>query len=84
MDNKYLEIVGPQEVEILIRGDGKTIWVMVDGICQLRIGQIGNLKFNGELPTQNLKLNNEDRRKQIAKITPPPQSRTGKRRSEVA
>jgi hypothetical protein len=35
-----LDITNPPRVEIVVRADGKTIWVNVDGIYTLRICQI--------------------------------------------
>ena len=41
--NKQLDLIKPQLVEIQIRDDGKVIWVNANGICVLRICQIGEL-----------------------------------------
>ena len=42
MSEKMLDLSNPSEqVEIRIRADGQVIWVNVDGICRLRICQIG-------------------------------------------
>lgn len=35
-----LDITGPQEVEIKISYDGRTVWINVDGICRLRCCRI--------------------------------------------
>ena len=31
-----LDITAPEAVEIVIRADGKVIWVNIDGLCRLR------------------------------------------------
>jgi len=35
-----LDITGAGNVEVLIRNDGKVVWVNIDGMCALRICQI--------------------------------------------
>lgn len=45
-----LDITHPQVVEVRIREDGTVLWVNVDGICRLRICQIGHLKLNDDRP----------------------------------
>ena len=42
------DITAPEEVEILIKEDGKVIWINVDGICELRACRIGKLTLNDE------------------------------------
>lgn len=37
---KSIEITAPEHVEVAISGDGKTLWINVDGICKLRCCQI--------------------------------------------
>jgi len=32
-----LDITGANTVELQVRGDGKVVWVNVDGVCALRI-----------------------------------------------
>jgi hypothetical protein len=34
------DVIAPEVVEILIRGDGEVVWVNVDGICKFRACQI--------------------------------------------
>ena len=45
---RLLDITNPENVEIRIRGDGKVIWVNVDGICRLRCCGITCLDINDE------------------------------------
>lgn len=44
------EISGPVEVvQIMIRSDGRVVWVNVDGVCRLRINQVtGAVMVEGE------------------------------------
>lgn len=35
-----LDFTGPEVVELLIRHDGKVVWINIDGICRLRACQI--------------------------------------------
>jgi hypothetical protein len=41
-----IDIAGAEHVEVLVRDDGKNVWVNVDGVCKLRICRIKNLKIN--------------------------------------
>lgn len=43
MDLEMLDITAPKIVEIEIRGDGKVIWVNVEGMTVLRVCRIGDL-----------------------------------------
>lgn len=44
-DQMPLDIVEPTDVQIVIRDDGRTVWVNVEGRCVCRVGRIpaGNL-----------------------------------------
>lgn len=42
------DISGPEHVEILIRHDGKVVWINVDGICHLRICGMNKLVLTDE------------------------------------
>lgn len=44
---ELVDITAPDGVELVVRQDGKVIWVNVDGICVLRICRIGELKLTG-------------------------------------
>jgi hypothetical protein len=37
---QMIDITAPEVVEILIRDDGKVVWINVDGICRFRACQI--------------------------------------------
>lgn len=37
-----VDVTGPEQVEVLIRNDGKVIWINVDGVCRLRCCRIVN------------------------------------------
>jgi len=41
-----IEINKPDHVEIMIRDDGKTVWVNVDGECIFRASQVKNVRIN--------------------------------------
>lgn len=43
MQSHLKDITAPKEVEVSISFDSKILWVNVDGRCELRICQIGNL-----------------------------------------
>ncbi len=45
---EMIDITAPSHVEIKIRGDGKVLWVNVDGICKLRVCQIKELELIDE------------------------------------
>lgn len=45
---KSLDVTEPQSVEILIRHDGKTVWINVNGTCLLRACRIKRLVLNDE------------------------------------
>jgi hypothetical protein len=47
------DITAPEEVEILIKEDGKVIWINVDGICELRVCRISKLTVNDERKVEN-------------------------------
>lgn len=48
-----LDLTAPDHgVEVLVRNDGKVLWVNVDGICRLRICQIPELLLNDERETR--------------------------------
>lgn len=38
-----LDITAPKMVEVVIRDDGKVLWVNIDGICRLRACRIKKL-----------------------------------------
>jgi hypothetical protein len=42
-DGQMYDITAPPVVEVEIRQDSKVLWVNVNGICALRICQIGEL-----------------------------------------
>lgn len=44
------DVTNPELVDIRISGDGKVLWVNVDGICRLRACQIKVLKIYDERP----------------------------------
>jgi hypothetical protein len=50
------DITAPAHVQIIIRADGKTVWVNVDGICKLRICQIPILEVEDQRPKSSPKL----------------------------
>ena len=39
-DSKLLDITGADVVELVIRDDGKVVWVNVNGICCLRVCKV--------------------------------------------
>jgi len=43
-----LDITGANTVELQVRGDGKVVWVNVDGVCALRICRIDEVIVNDE------------------------------------
>lgn len=43
-----LDFTKPQTVEIEIRGDGKVVWINIDGLCRLRVCRIENLTLTDE------------------------------------
>jgi hypothetical protein len=43
-----IDITAPSDVEVKIRGDGKVVWVNIDGICKLRACRIGKLELVDE------------------------------------
>jgi hypothetical protein len=45
---EMIDITAPQDVEVQIRGDGRVVWVNVDGICRFRACQIGHVTVNDE------------------------------------
>lgn len=47
-DHDWWDIIAPDRVEVLIRHDGKVVWVNVDGICRFRACRIVNLEVNDE------------------------------------
>ena len=42
------DVTAPQIVEILIREDGKVVWVNVDGECLFRACKIRHIQLNDE------------------------------------
>ena len=40
------DLAGAEHVEVLVREDGQTVWVNVDGICRLRVCRVKKLKIN--------------------------------------
>ena len=42
------DITSPESVEILVRPDGRTIWVNVNEVCLLRISKIDRLSVKDE------------------------------------
>ena len=38
-----LDITGAKEVEVMVKEDGKVLWVNADGLCLLRICRIGRI-----------------------------------------
>lgn len=47
--SQIIEVIAPKQVEVTLRADGKVLWVNVDGVCRLRIGQIvpGTVELRG-------------------------------------
>ena len=43
-----LDITSPKVLEIVIRADGKVIWVNINGICRLRVNDVSSLIFNDD------------------------------------
>lgn len=41
-----LDINAPDTVQVQVSGDGKTLWVNVDGICRLRCCRIQHLEID--------------------------------------
>ncbi len=50
---KFLDITEPQIVEILIRRDGKVLWVNIDGMCVFRACRIKTLSIVDERKTND-------------------------------
>ena len=46
--DEAVEIVKPKHVEVMIRQDGKTIWVNVDGLRLFRAGQCEKIQVNDQ------------------------------------
>ena len=46
------DITAPKDVEVSIRFGGKVLWINVDGKCELRICQIGNLVLDDKRITK--------------------------------
>jgi hypothetical protein len=44
------DITGAKIVEVLIRADGKVLWINVNGFCRLRICQIEKIEINDQRP----------------------------------
>lgn len=44
-DPFQLDITEPEEVDIVIRDDGKVLWVNINGICRLRLCKIKTIKL---------------------------------------
>jgi hypothetical protein len=44
------DITGPGVVELSVRDDGKVVWVDVDGRCELRACQIGEILIDDRRP----------------------------------
>jgi len=40
---EQLDIIGAEHVEVLVKEDGKVLWVNVNGMCALRICKIDSL-----------------------------------------
>jgi len=49
-----LDVTAPENVEIQIKGDGKVIWIDVNGICVFRACRIGELTLNADEYLKNL------------------------------
>ena len=47
------DITGPDYVEILIRNDGKVVWVNINGVCALRACQIKELDLIDKRTSSN-------------------------------
>lgn len=43
--DKTVDITEPKIVEVLIRDDGRVVWVNVDGICRFRACRIHTIKI---------------------------------------
>ena len=43
MTTGFNDITAPEHVEVRIRGDGKVLWVNVDGVCALRVCNMSEL-----------------------------------------
>lgn len=50
---EMVDLSNPTDVEVLIRQDGKTLWINVDGVCRLRICNIKGLEINDARETGN-------------------------------
>lgn len=57
-DDQMIDITEPQEVEVLIREDHKTLWINVDGVCRLRVSHISKLQID-DLSLRQLKEGKE-------------------------
>jgi hypothetical protein len=57
MELNPLDITGPEEVEIMIKEDGKVLWVNVGGLCVLRICKIGKLTLEDKRKKNGRKQN---------------------------
>ncbi len=47
-NDQVIDITAPSHVEVKIRGDGKVVWVNVDGICKFRACQVKEFKLIDE------------------------------------
>lgn len=43
-----IDVTAPEILEILIRTDGKVVWINVDGVCRFRACKLKNLVLNDE------------------------------------
>ena len=43
-----IDLTAPEIVEVLVRSDGKVIWINIDGVCRLRACRINKLEINDE------------------------------------
>lgn len=45
---RMLDVSHPKEIEVLIRADGKILWINVDGVCLLRACKIKHINIVDE------------------------------------
>lgn len=47
-DATQLDVTAPDAVEVMIRQDGRVVWVNVNGVCMFRACQIGIFQLTDE------------------------------------
>lgn len=43
-----MDVTAPAMVEVQVSGDGKVLWINVDGRCLFRACRIGQIRINGK------------------------------------